>query len=267
MPLTFASWNVNSIRARLDNVTSWLKETQPDVAALQEIKATEANFPFEAIEAAGYHAQIVGQKSYNGVALISKEPIEIEHKVLPGFPGAVEDEQARFIQGLYKGFVIGNLYLPNGNPKLADDGGKHEKFTYKLDWMQRLTQHMAETLPRELPAIFMGDYNVIPEPEDCWDPRVWAGDALFASESRLAFQGMLNLGYTDAFRQLTQGPNHYSFWDYQGGAYPKDHGIRIDHHLMSAQALDRLIDCKIDRAPRALEKASDHTPILVTVQD
>lgn len=256
-PLSIASWNVNSVRARLANVTDWLTSAAPDVVCLQEIKATEETFPYEAIEQAGYQAYIVGQKSYNGVALLSKEPLDIRLTALPGDP---EDPQARYIEAELGNFIIACLYLPNGNPMGS------EKYSYKHAWMRRLGARMAAVLAEERPAVFAGDFNIIPEPHDCYDPQAWRDDALFSLASRQEFQALLNLGYYDALRSLTHQAHLYTYWDYTGGAYAKDNGIRIDHLLLSPQATDRLLDCQIDREPRGREKASDHTPIIARLE-
>lgn len=258
MTLTLASWNVNSIKARLPNVLDWLKEKSPDVACLQEIKTVDEAFPRLEIEELGYNVETAGQKSYNGVAILSKRPVEeIAHRVLPGH----EDEpQARYIEAVIAaetGAVrCASIYLPNGNPA---PGPKYE---YKLAWMKRLKDHAAELLKLEEPVILAGDYNIIPRDDDVHDAAAWAGDALIREESRDAFSAIKWLGYSDAFEQADGRAHQYTFWDYQAGAWPKNNGIRIDHLLLSPQAADRLEAVEIDRDPRGKEKASDHTPIL-----
>ena len=253
-----ASWNVNSVKARLPNLLEWLEAAKPDVVALQEIKCQADGFPMMEIEAAGYQAAIIGQKSYNGVALLSRHEIEVTARALSGDEA---DEQARYVEGRTAGLRVGGLYLPNGNPVASD------KFPYKLKWMERLRAHAAELLKTEEKFLLLGDYNVIPEEEDCYDPKVWEGDALFRPESRQAFQALLNLDLTDAFRALhPRAARAFTFWDYQGGAWDQDHGIRIDHILLSPQAADALISCEIDRTPRGKKKASDHTPILCEIE-
>ena len=251
--MKIASFNVNSIRARLPNITDWLAAFSPDVVCLQEIKAQDEQFPTAEIEAAGYHAAVVGQKSYNGVAILSRTPITTRLRALPGDE---EDEQARYVEvETESGFIVGGLYLPNGNPVPGP------KFDYKLAWMDRLIDHAQALLRTEQPFVLCGDYNVIPTDADVYDPRAMAGDALGRPESKDRFYRLLNLGLTDSFRVLDPRPGQFSYWDYQRGAYDKDHGWRIDFILASPQAADRLTGAGIDRSPRAQEKASDHTPV------
>ncbi|RKQ72992.1 exodeoxyribonuclease III [Oceanibaculum indicum] len=250
--MKIATFNVNSIKARLPNVLEWLKEADPDVALLQEIKCQAADFPVLEFQSMGYQVQAVGQKSYNGVALLSKQPAE---DVLEGLPGDDSDEQARYVEATVQGVRVASLYLPNGNP--VDS----EKYPYKLGWMKRLKAHAATLLASEQPVVLAGDYNVIPEPRDCYDPAAWAGDALFLPETRRHFREIVNLGYTDAFRAIHPQRVAYSFWDYQAGRWQRDEGIRIDHLLLSPQAADRLRDAGIDKKVRGREKASDHTPV------
>ena len=251
--MKIASFNVNSIRARLPNITDWLAAFSPDVVCLQEIKAQDEQFPITEIEAAGYHAAVVGQKSYNGVAILSRTPITTRLRALPGDE---EDEQARYVEvETEAGFIVGGLYLPNGNPVPGP------KFDYKLAWMDRLIDHAQALLRTEQPFVLCGDYNVIPTDADVYDPRAMAGDALGRPESKDRFYRLLNLGLTDSFRVFDPRPGQFSYWDYQRGAYDKDHGWRIDFILASPQAADRLTGAGIDRSPRAQEKASDHTPV------
>lgn len=251
--MKIASFNVNSIRARLPNITDWLAAFSPDVVCLQEIKAQDEQFPTAEIEAAGYHAAVVGQKSYNGVAILSRTPITTRLRALPGDE---EDEQARYVEvETESGFIVGGLYLPNGNPVPGP------KFDYKLAWMDRLIDHAQALLRTEQPFVLCGDYNVIPTDADVYDPRAMAGDALGRPESKDRFYRLLNLGLTDSFRVFDPRPGQFSYWDYQRGAYDKDHGWRIDFILASPQAADRLTAAGIDRSPRAREKASDHTPV------
>ena len=250
---SIASWNVNSVKARLPNVLDWLESTSPDIALFQELKTVDDNFPRLEIEALGYHCAVHGQKSYNGVAVLSKEPLE---DVMAGLPGDPEDEQARYLEVTTFGLRVASIYLPNGNPI------KTEKFTYKLAWMDRLRDHARHLLESEQPVVLGGDYNVIPQDEDVYSPAAFAGDALTQPESRQRFRALLNEGYTEAFRALHDEAHQYTFWDYQGGAWQNDHGLRIDHFLLSPQAADRLEACDIDRDPRGKTKASDHTPIV-----
>ena len=251
-----ATFNINSIKARMANVLVWLDEFGPDIALFQEIKSTEESFPYMELEAAGYNIAVSGQKSYNGVAIFSKTPLEI---VRTRLPGDESDEQARYIEAVTEtdaGVLrVASIYLPNGNPADTD------KFTYKLSWMERLIAHARGLLELEEPVVLGGDYNVIPQDEDCHDPAAWQGDALFRPESRAAFRRLLALGYTETFRTLHPRARDYTFWDYQRGDWQNDRGIRIDHLLLSPQATDLLIDCRIDRKPRGRPKASDHTPI------
>lgn len=255
--MRIASWNVNSVNARLDNVVSWLGESAPDVVVLQEIKCQEENFPRAAIEAAGYQAAVVGEKSYNGVALLSRLPFELRQRALPGDD---TDTQARYVEADVAGVIVAGIYLPNGNPVDSD-----EKYGRKLRWMDRLLAHAQALLAEEKPVVIAGDYNVIPENEDCWDPAEWLGDALFQDEVRARYRRLQHMGFTDAFRACDRRGGQYTFWDYQKGRWPRDEGIRIDHALLSPEAAIRLASCQIDRAPRAREKASDHTPLIVTL--
>lgn len=254
--LTIATWNVNSITARLPNVLAWLKMHGPDVVLLQELKTIEENFPKEAFSALGYHAAVFGQKAWNGVAILSKPPIE---DIRTGLPGDATDEQSRYIEATINGVRIASVYLPNGNP--VDT----EKFPYKLKWMDRLYAHTQKLLKTEQPFVLGGDYNIIPEDKDCHSPQAWKEDALFRLESRRKFRAIVNLGLTDAFRVKNAEAHQYTFWDYQGGSWPQNAGIRIDHFLLSPQAADLLEDCYIDKEPRGQEKASDHVPVVLKI--
>jgi len=251
-----ATWNVNSVKARLSHVVDWLKEAAPDVALLQELKCIEENFPLMEFEDAGYSAVLAGQKAYNGVAILSRTPLE---DITTRLPGDDTDDQARYVEAVTKlnGRMVrvASIYLPNGNP--VDS----EKFSYKLRWMGRLKNHARELLRLEEPVVLGGDYNVIPEDGDVWDPARWRDDALFRMEVRRKFREILNLGYTESYRALHSEIGHYSFWDYQAGAWQKDNGLRIDHLLLSPQAADLLAACEIDRTPRSKTKPSDHTPV------
>ena len=254
--MRIASWNVNSINARLETVTAWFKEAAPDVACLQEIKCVDEAFPRETFESLGYNLAVHGQKSYNGVALLSKTPLEDVRRGLPGDDG---DDHARYLEAVVSGarpVRVACIYLPNGNPVGTD------KFAYKLAWMERLRRHAAGLLELEEPLALCGDYNVIPEPADCDDPPSWASDALFQPESRAAFRILKWMGLTDAYLQADGRPNVYTFWDYQAGAWRRDHGIRIDHLLLSPQAADRLQGVEIHKDVRGWDKPSDHVPIV-----
>lgn len=253
--MQIATFNVNSVKARLPRVLEWLEAAQPDVALLQELKCVDDDFPRLEIEGLGYKAEVHGQKSYNGVAILSKRPIE---NVRRGLPGDDTDEQARYIEATISGVRVASVYLPNGNP-VSDDA----KYGYKLRWMERLAAHVADTLlPTESPVVLGGDYNVCPTDDDVYDPDGWADDALCKPETRNRFRRLLNLGLTEAYRSLHPNEAHrYSYWDYVKGRWQKDEGLRIDHLLLSPRAADRLEACDIDKSPRGKEKPSDHTPV------
>lgn len=255
--MKIATFNINGIKARLPALLDWLDEAQPDVALLQEIKSVDEGFPREPFEERGYNIKTHGQKSFNGVAILSKLPLE---DVTRGLPGDDADEQARWIEATVVGKTairLCGLYLPNGNPCPGP------KYDYKLAWMKRLEARARDLMAAEEPALMAGDYNIIPQDEDAKRPEVWQEDALARPESREAFRRIVNLGFTEAFRARTRGPGHYSFWDYQAGAWNRDDGIRIDHFLLTPQCADLLIDCKIDKDIRAREKPSDHVPVWV----
>jgi exodeoxyribonuclease-3 len=247
-----ATWNVNSIKVRLPHVLAWLESAQPDALCLQEIKCATSEFPTLELKGLGYHAAVSGQKTYNGVALLTREPAQ---DVKAGLPGDAEDAQARYIEGTVGGVRVASIYLPNGNPV------ESEKYPYKLAWMQRLAAHARQLLASEMPVVLGGDYNVAPTDADVYDPEAWRGDALCRPESRRAFRALLHAGYTDAFRVFHAEPHRYSFWDYQAGRWMRDEGLRIDHLLLSPQAADRLAAADIDKEPRGRDKASDHTPV------
>lgn len=248
-----ATWNVNSIKARLPNVLAWMDDAAPDVLLLQEIKCQEENFPALEFQERGYQTAVVGQKSYNGVAIASRLPLSVVHRSLPGDD---DDMQARYVEALAGDDLrVASLYLPNGNPVSS------EKYTYKLAWMDRLWRHARHLLTCNGITVLGGDYNVCPTDDDVYDPEAWAEDALCRPEPRNKFRALLNLGYTDAYRALNRESHRYTFWDYQGGAWQRDNGLRIDHLLLSPQAADRLQASDIDRGPRGKEKASDHTPV------
>jgi len=255
--MKIASWNVNSIKARLPHVLKWLEDNSPDVLLIQELKTIEENFPKDEFSKLGYDSAIFGQKAWNGVAIISKHEITDIKKALDGDSA---DEQSRYIEATVKGVRIASIYLPNGNP--VDT----EKYPYKLKWMDRLYSRIKELLATERPLVFGGDYNIIPHNDDCYDPNAWKDDALFKLGSRKKFRKILNLGLTDAFRTYNNGAEQYSFWGYQGGAWQKNNGLRIDHFLLSPQATDILKNCTIDKTPRDAEKASDHVPIIIELE-
>lgn len=260
--MKIATWNVNSIKARLHAVTAWLEAEKPDIACLQEIKTVDDGFPRLEIEAMGYHVETHGQKSYNGVALLSKYPLE---DIRRGLPGDESDEQARYIEAVAstdKGAVrVASIYLPNGNPVL-DNPMESPKYTYKLDWMARLRRHAQELLQHEEPLVLAGDYNVIPRPGDTHDPKGWWGDALFRQETLDAFHALKHIGLYDLFDQFDGRDGQYTFWDYQGGAWQNNLGIRIDHLLCSPQAIDRAEAINIHKMTREGVKPSDHVPVV-----
>ena len=257
--MKIATFNVNSINARLPRILEWFDEAKPDVAVLQEIKCVDEKFPALEFETRGYNVEVHGQKTYNGVALLSKHPVD---DVVRGLAGDKDDDQARYIEG----FVapdgaapvrVCGLYLPNGNPAPGP------KYDYKLKWMKRLKKRAEKLLSEEEAFILAGDFNVIPQAEDVHDPAGWAEDALFLPQTRAAFREILYLGFTDAIRQADPIGIRYTFWDYQRGAWEKDHGIRIDHLLLSPHAADRFKSAGVDRATRGKEKPSDHVPVWV----
>jgi exodeoxyribonuclease-3 len=254
--MKIATWNINGVKARIETAKTWLAAAEPDIACFQEIKCLDENFPAQAFEDLGYNVAVHGQKGFNGVALLSKLPFD---EVSAGLAGDDDDTQARYLEAVVSvpsGVLrLVNIYLPNGNPVGT------EKFDYKLAWMSRLRERLKTLLLFEEPLVVAGDFNVIPAPEDVYDPAAWMDDALFRPETRAQFQALLNLGLTDAFRACHDEPNRYSFWDYQAGAWPKNRGLRIDHLLLSPQAADRLAACEIDPAPRGWEKPSDHVPV------
>ncbi len=259
--MKIATWNVNSIKARLPLVLQWLEREEPDIACLQELKVIDANFPGEAIGDLGYNVAVHGQKTYNGVAILSKTPFD---EVITGLPGDGEDTQARYVEAVIPagdGIVrVASIYLPNGNPVNT------EKYPYKLGWMARLEAHARDLLALEEPLVLAGDYNVIPAPEDVYDPQGWREDALFRLETRRAFRRLLHLGLTDAVRACTDQEHQYTFWDYQRGAWNRDNGLRIDHLLLSPQAADHLHGYAIDRYTRAWQRPSDHAPVHIELE-
>jgi exodeoxyribonuclease-3 len=259
--MRIATWNVNSIKQRLDNLTAWLKERAPDVVCLQETKCIDAAFPRDDIEALGYNVAVHGQKTFNGVAVLSKQRFD---EVTPRLPGDDEDDHARFLEVVVsspsRAVRIASIYLPNGNPPDTD------KYPYKLRWMDRLRHYAEARLRLEEPLVLAGDYNVIPAAADAYDPAAWTGDALFLPQTRARFRALLHLGLTEALRATTDAEKLYTFWDYQAGAWQKNAGIRIDHLLLSAQAADRLVAAGVDRHVRGWEKPSDHVPAWIELE-
>ena len=256
--MQIATWNINSVKAHLDIAIAWLKEANPDVVCLQEIKCEDAGFPAAAFEDLGYNVVVHGQKTYNGVAILSKTKPE---DVRRGLPGDDEDTQARYLEAVIPGgtamFRVAAIYLPNGNPVATD------KYPYKLRWMERLIAHTRDLLALEENLVLSGDYNVIPAARDARFPENWTGDALFLPQTRGRFQELLNLGLTDAVREISgDAGGIYSFWDYQAGAWQKNNGIRIDHHILSPQAADKLVSVRIDKHVRGWERPSDHVPVI-----
>jgi exodeoxyribonuclease-3 len=255
--MRIATWNVNSIRQRMDNLQAWLAERTSDIVSLQEIKCTDDAFPREALEGLGYNVVVHGQKTFNGVALLSKLPID---EIKSGLMGDDGDVQARFLEAVVStktgALRVVSLYLPNGN-------GGTDKYSYKLKWMDRLAKFSNERLKLEEPLVLAGDYNVIPAPLDAKRPEAWANDALFLRPTREKYRALINLGLTDAIRAVSDAGDLYTFWDYQGGAFAKNDGIRIDHLLLSPQAADKLVGAGIDRHVRGWDKPSDHVPVFV----
>jgi exodeoxyribonuclease-3 len=256
--MRIATWNVNSIKQRVENAVAWLSERRPDIVCLQETKCVDAAFPREPFEALGYNVAIHGQKTFNGVAILSKLPFD---EVSMGLPGDDGDDHARFIEAVVsvKGGAlrVASIYLPNGNPTGTD------KYQYKLKWMERLIRYARDRLPLEEMLVMAGDYNVIPSESDAYDPAAWVSDALFLPATRAKFRALMNLGFTDAIRACSDDAGLYTFWDYQAGAWQKNNGIRIDHLALSPQAADRLDACGIDKHVRAWERPSDHVPVWV----
>ena len=255
--MRIATFNINGIKARAEALPAWLDAALPDVVLLQEIKSQDADFPRAPFEDRGYLVETHGQKGFNGVAILSRLPLE---DVARGLPGDEGDEQARWIEATVTGKAAARLcglYLPNGNPAPGP------KYDYKLSWMARMKARAADLLASEMPVVMAGDYNVIPQAEDAARPEAWAEDALFLPESRAAFRRIEHLGFTDAFRARDPRPGQYSFWDYQAGAWARNNGIRIDHLMLSPQAADLLRDAGIDRAVRGGDKPSDHVPVWI----
>jgi exodeoxyribonuclease-3 len=255
--LKIATWNVNSARARVELLSLWLKESAPDIALLQELKCQDSEFPRLEVESLGYQVKTHGQKTYNGVAILAKTKIEIVRR---GLPGDDADEQARYIEADVAGLRVASIYLPNGNPAPSP------KFDYKLAWMKRLDAHAHALLALEKPVVLGGDYNVCPANDDLWDPKAMEGDALVSPEARAAWRALVHQGWTDALRHRHPAARLYTYWDYFRDRFTHDHGLRIDHLLLSPEAADRLVEAGVDRSPRKREKPSDHTPAWIELR-
>jgi exodeoxyribonuclease III len=257
--MKIATYNVNGINGRLPVLLRWLKQAKPDIVCLQELKTVSDKFPEKAINDAGYHAIWHGQKSWNGVAILSRSG-DI-HEVRRALPGDPKDSHSRYIEAVINEMVIGCLYLPNGNPYPGP------KFDYKLKWFKRLTAHAKKLLAHDVPVILVGDYNVMPTELDVYKPPKYINDALFRKEVRAAFQGLLKQGWTDALRKLYPDKTIYTFWDYFRNAWPRDAGLRIDHFLLSPDLVRRLKKGGVDREVRGWEKTSDHAPVWIEIKN
>lgn len=261
--MKFATFNVNGIGARLPRLLEWLAAAKPDVVGLQEIKTETDRFPFQAMEDAGYHALVHGQKGFNGVAILSREPAEEIQRDLADATGSgpegLDDMQSRWIEAVVRGVHFACLYLPNGNPVPGP------KFDYKLAWMDRMTARAAALLATEAPVILAGDWNVCPTDADLARPDMMAGDALVQPETRGRFRALAAQGWTDAIRARFPQSQCYSYWDYQAGAWQRNWGLRIDHLMLSPAAADLMVDAGIDRDVRGAERASDHVPVWVDI--
>ena len=256
--MKIASFNVNGLKARMDTVTAWLRNTNPDVVAFQEIKMQDLDFPRLAFEELGYHCYVNGQKSFNGVAIITKDQAQLSGRILPGDS---EDQQARFIEVYYKKKQFICIYLPNGNPK------ETEKFEYKLNWMDRLNAYCHQALKSEKEVIVLGDFNVIPQYNDCKYPSQWVNDALFDPQVRTKFNLLLNLGYIDAIGLLNDNKSIFTQWDYRDRAWEENNGVRIDHILLSPNAADKLKESWVDKTLREQKRPSDHVPVWASVRE
>lgn len=254
--ITIATWNINSIKVRLPLVLQWLEKHQPDIVFLQEIKCVTDKFPVDELLAAGYHSIVHGQPAYNGVAVLSRQPVTLVSNTLPGDDS---DDKARFLDIEANGIRMINIYAPNGNPIGT------EKFAYKLGWLKRLHSHVQQLLHDRQHVVIGGDYNIIPQDIDAKTPDEWLDDALFQPEARRMWRGLQNLGMTDAFRALHPDIKEYTFWDYQAGCWQRNNGIRIDHFLLSPGMTDKLKECVVDKEPRGMDKPSDHTPLMITL--
>ncbi len=256
--MKIATFNINGVNTRLENLLAWLAEARPEVACLQELKATDAQFPAKALREAGYHAAWLGEHRWNGVAILSRIGAPVVTR--RGLPGDAGDAQSRYIEAAVGGVLVASLYLPNGNPQPGP------KFDYKLAWMARLNAHAATLLATGAPVVLAGDYNVVPTEADIYNSRSWKKDALLQPESRAAFAALLAQGWTDALRErFPHDPPPWTFWQYFRQAWERDAGLRIDHLLLSPAAAERLSDAGVDRAVRGRERASDHAPVWITL--
>lgn len=257
--MKIATYNVNGVNGRLPVLLRWLEETTPDVVCLQELKAPQEKFPEDAIKEAGYKAIWQGQKSWNGVAILSRtEDIE---ELQRGLPGDEEDTHSRYLEAKVNGIIVGCLYLPNGNPAPGP------KFDYKLAWFERLKKHAKKLLAADKPVLMAGDFNVMPTEQDVYKPERWLDDALFRPETRAAFKALVEQGWTDAIRKLYPTETIYTFWDYFRNAYGRDAGLRIDHFLLSPHLDKRLLSAGVDKNVRGWEKTSDHAPVWIELKD
>jgi exodeoxyribonuclease-3 len=253
-----ATFNINNVNRRLPNLLRWLRAAKPDIVCLQELKAANDEFPVSAIEKAGYRAVWRGQKTWNGVAILSRksEPVLIR----AALPGGPRDQEARYIEAAISGVIVGCLYAPNGNPQPGP------KFDYKLAWLKRLRTHSAEFLRQDLPVVLAGDYNVVPTPSDIYPTRSWDNDALIQPKSRAAFAALVAQGWTDAIRALHPDKPMYTFWDYKRNRWERDAGLRLDHLLLSPQLAPRLLKAGVDKKVRGEEGASDHAPAWIVMR-
>jgi len=255
--MKIATFNINNINRRLPNLTRWLRAAKPDIVCLQELKATDEEFPVKAIEKLGYGAVWRGQKTWNGVAILARkrEPVLIRTEL----PGDRNDREARYIEAAINGIIVGSLYLPNGNPQPGP------KFDYKLDWFRRLRTHAGKLLKQNVPVVLAGDYNVAPTVSDIYPTRSWDRDALIQPESRAAYRSLLAQGWTDAIREVHPAKPMFTFWDYKRNRWPRDAGLRLDHLLLSPDLAPRLIKAGVDRKLRGEEGASDHAPAWIVL--
>ncbi len=250
--MKIATWNVNSLRVRLGHVIDWVASHKPDVLCLQETKITDAEFPVDDVQQAGYHVVYAGQKTYNGVAIMARRPIvDVEIDI-----DGIGDAQKRIITATYGGVRIVNVYVPNGQAVGS------EKYTYKLDWLERLTAYVARQLQIHRQLCLLGDFNIAPEARDVHDPVMWEGSVLFSDRERAAFRTLLGVGLIDVFRKFDQPAKSFTWWDYRVGAFRRDMGLRIDHILCSTALGDKCKSCAIDKEPRRRQRPSDHVPVM-----